>query len=541
MGIWDKLKGFFGNEPGEPPKPDPRTQPLPSPPGALFGQPATAGVSASTEVPTFRGDPYRIDILGLSQEEMRKRALKIDPLRTAWIGRTDTIPPQSDERTALIDRGLMLRGFLTKEQLDEIHAVGDGWLEHHEAVKLAEMEAHKIGKELIEQRKQEKVENKARRKREAEERKKRRVEEIARRKAEDIVYLGRGVSAGLSDRRADIEKLGAMHLPVLSSPADLARALGISVPRLRFLAFHSEAAERTHYAYFEVPKRSGGTRKLSAPLPSLKKAQLWILKNVLEPLAIESPAHGFVRGRSTVSNAAPHLGRDVIVNLDLEEFFPTITFRRVRGLFARLGYSPAVATLLGLLSTEPPREKVLYDGEPYWVAVGERRLPQGAPTSPAISNQIAKKLDRRLTGMATKLGWTYTRYADDLTFSAAAGKRGEIGRLMAKVRHVVQDEGFRLHRTKGRVQRRGRRQTVTGVVVNGTRPRVPREEVRRLRAILFEAKKTGLAAQNRDDHPHFEAHLRGKIAYVMMIDRPKGIALKAALDAVIDSARPISG
>src|SRR6185436_17792305 len=120
---------------------------------------------------------------------------------------------------------------------------------------------------------------------------------------------------------------------------------------------------------------------------------------------------GFVSGRSTVSNARAHLGRSLVVNLDLKDFFPSVTFPRVRGLFESVGYSPAAATILALLCTESPRMAVDHDGTRHWVAVAERALPQGACTSPAIANLVARKLDRRLAGAAKKLGWTYTRYA----------------------------------------------------------------------------------------------------------------------------------
>jgi retron-type reverse transcriptase len=171
------------------------------------------------------------------------------------------------------------------------------------------------------------------------------------------------------------------------------------------------------------------------------------------------------------------------------------------------------------------------EGRAYWVAVGPRALPQGAPTSPALSNQVARKLDQRLHGVCEKLGWTYTRYADDLTFSAPAGKREHIPWLLARVRHIAQDEGFAINPKKTRVQRAARRQEVTGVVVN-SKPSLAREELRRLRAILHAAKATGLAAQNREGHPDFEAWLRGKIAYVAMIDREKGQRLLAELNAL---------
>jgi RNA-directed DNA polymerase len=357
--------------------------------------------------------------------------------------------------------------------------------------------------------------------------------EIQRRKREDITYLGRGVSFGLSDRRSHVEKLKELGLPQLSSPADLAKALGLSVPSLRGLAFHAEATRTRHYVTFEVPKRSGGTRQLSAPLPRMKAAQAWILEHILEKLPTESPAHGFIAGRSTVTNARPHAGKPIVVNQDLVDFFPTITFGRVRGVFLRIGYSPAVATLLALLTTEAPRQEAKYAGTTYWVALGPRSLPQGACTSPALSNQIAVRLDRRLLGLANKRGFIYTRYADDLSFSGGVEMNEKLAPLLASVRHVVEEEGFSLHIAKGRVQRKGGRRTVTGIVVNEPHKlAVPREEIRKLRAILHNAKKTGLAAQNREGHPNFEAWLRGKIAYVSMIDRPRGEQLRAAFAAL---------
>lgn len=477
-------------------------------------------------------DPYaRPEILTLSAEELRARSLKIDPYKTAWIGRVDTIPPQSDERTALIDRGLILRGLLSEAQITEIHRVGDLWLRHHEASRLAASAAAKTADDAIRQLREEKARRKADKIRESAERKRRHAEGVARRKATDIIFLGRGVSSRLSDRRADIEKLGSLGLPVLATPKDVADAMRVTISDLRWLAFHSDAAERTHYVSFTIPKRSGGTRALSAPHERLARAQEWVLRNVLELLPTEAPAHGFVRGHSTVTNAAPHVKRDVVINLDLKDFFPTISFARVRGVLEKVGYSPAVATVLALLCTEAPRHVIEYDGKPYHVAIGPRALPQGACTSPAFSNQVARKLDRRLAGLCAKMGWTYTRYADDLTLSADEGHRGELPVLIAKVREIVEDEGFAVNPKKGRVQRKSGRQTVTGVVVN-ERLTVARDEFKRLRAILHQAKFTGLDAQNREGRPHFEQWLRGKIAYVTMVDAAKGAQLERAFAAV---------
>ena len=529
-----------GAPPAQVPVPVSRSAPPVAPPAPA------APIAPAIATPPAAPDPLDApDILALSPEEFRKRALKIKPYSTAWIGRVDTIPPQSDERTALIDRGLILRGKLTPAQITEIHRIGDMWLRHHEAVKLAEIDAQRTVEAWLQSKRDANAARKAEKKAESAVRHSARAEAVRHRRAEDIVFLGRGVSGGLADRRAHIEELGRRGLPLLASPADVAKALGLTVSRLRWLCFHAEAPTRTHYVYFEVPKKSGGMRLLAAPHDDLKAAQHWVLENILSKLPVTDSAHGFHPGRSTVTNAQQHVGRDVVVNCDLSDFFPSITFPRVRGVFEAVGYSPAAATVLALLCTESPRARVVNDGVTHWVAVSQRALPQGAPTSPALSNQVARKLDQRLRGVCNKLGWAYTRYADDLTFSAGPDRSGaegetkkgqrdqrdQIGWLLARVHHLSRDEGFRLNSQKTRVQRAARRQEVTGIVVND-KTGVPREDVRRLRAILHGAKKTGLAAQNRANVAHFEAWLRGSIAYVSMVDREKGAKLLADLNAL---------
>ncbi|MFT3707795.1 MAG: reverse transcriptase family protein [Archangium sp.] len=471
---------------------------------------------------TYETNP---EILGLSAEELRKRAVKMNPFATPWIGRVDTIPPQSDERTALIDRGLMLRGLLSVEQLAEIHRVGDLWLKFSEADRLAEAMALRTADEAIAKTREEKAKKRAEKKKLAEAKEAARVAAVAKRKAEDIIFLGRGVSSGLADRRANLEALEKLGLPQWLSPADVAKGLGLSIPQLRWLSFHAEATAKPHYAYFEIPRRSGGTRLLSAPHAKLKAVQRKILDELLVKVPLEPEAHGFVKGRSIVTNALPHLGQGVVLNVDLKDFFPTVTFRRVRGLFQAIGFSPAVATVLGLLCTDAPRRQVEFDGKKLWVAVGERRLPQGAPTSPAIANLISRRLDRRLKGRLAKRGWTYTRYADDLSFSRKDFTRAELGFVHASIRHVIEDEGFALNPKKGRAQGKGARQEVTGVVVN-TKLNVGRDELRRLRAQLHQAKKKGaMPAEER-------RVLEGKIAFVSMINPLKGGQLKAALAAI---------
>ncbi|MEO1269430.1 MAG: reverse transcriptase domain-containing protein, partial [Myxococcota bacterium] len=276
-----------------------------------------------------------------------------------------------------------------------------------------------------------------------------RAQQWRERKKRELLYLGEQVSGGLSQVESDRAALEAAGLPLMARPADMARQMGVSVSELRFLAWNRSVSAISHYKRFTIPKRRGGRRLISAPMPRLKRAQRWILDHVLTPITVHEAAHGFRSGRSIVTNAAPHVGAAVVVNMDLRDFFPTLTFRRVRGAFGALGYSGSVATVLALLCTEPDTEQVQLDGNTWHVALGPRHLPQGAPTSPALTNIICRRLDRRLTGLAQELGFVYTRYADDLTFSKPVlGEQPVIGRLLGQAGHIIEDEGFVVHPDK---------------------------------------------------------------------------------------------
>jgi RNA-directed DNA polymerase len=354
------------------------------------------------------------------------------------------------------------------------------------------------------------------------------------RRASSIVHAGVGVSAGLHQHSGDPAKLAELGLPLVQTPAELAAAMKLSLPKLRWLTFHRRGATLVHYHRYEISKKTGGVRCISAPKPALAAAQRWVLEEILAKLPVAAVAHGFVPGRSILSNAQAHLGRAVVLNLDLRDFFPSITWRRVKGIFRRRGYSESVAVLLALLCTEPPRLPTELDGKLYYVALSERILPQGACTSPAITNLLCRRLDARLAGLASRHGYTYTRYADDLTFSG--DHTAAIGLLLRSVRSIVQAEGLTEHPRKTKIMRRSRRQEVTGVTVN-VAPGLARRELRQLRAILHNAatKPGGLAAQNRQHHPNFAAHLRGRIAFLHMLSPKKAQPLRAALQAILQN------
>lgn len=394
-----------------------------------------------------------------------------------------------------------------------------------EQTRLGNVEALK--KELLKRRL---LESKAR---QAETKARRERERVARAeawkvaKSRDIVFLGRGVSGGLSGRTSDETKLGAQGLPVHRTPEDVARAAGIPVPELRFLTFARTTSTLSHYQRFTLPKKSGGHRTISAPMPRLKKLQRWLLDTVLAKVALHEAAHGFRADRSIVSNARPHVGAKVVVNLDLESFFPTVTFPRIRGVFRSLGYSEAVATVFALIASEPDTFKVELDGRTFEVAQGPRRLPQGAPTSPAITNVLCRRLDRRLFHAAKKLGFVYSRYADDLSFSSAdpvVAKRA--GQLLKQVRFIVGEEGFVPHPAKTRVFHRGRQQEVTGLVVND-KVGVERETLRKFRALLHGIDKSGPAGKTWGSSSDVFASAKGFASYVAMVDPDKGRALLA--------------
>lgn len=335
------------------------------------------------------------------------------------------------------------------------------------------------------------------------------------------------------------DRLARHGLPMLASPTALATAMGIPVRELRFLATHREVSRSTHYQRFTVPKKTGGERLISAPMPRLKRAQYWVLDNILAKVPVHEAAHGFLPGHSIVGNARPHTGQDVVVNLDLQDFFPSVTYPRIKGVFRQLGYGEGVATVLALLCSEARADALVIDGERVHIAgpAKARVLPQGAPTSPQLTNVLCRTLDRRLAALAGKLGFAYTRYADDLSFSASGDAAERVGELLRRVRWIVQDEGFTPHPTKQAVMRRGRRQTVTGLVVNDAAPSVSRTQRRRLRAALHRAQAQGLAQATNPmqsgQQPVTRAQLIGWAQFVHQVRPAQGQPLLAQAMALL--------
>ena len=327
-------------------------------------------------------------------------------------------------------------------------------------------------------------------------------------------------------------------VPVLHTPAELAGFLELTPAELDWYADVHGLQRRApdlrlhHYRYRWLTRAGGRPRLLETPRPRLRALQRRLLAEVLAPIPVSTAAHGFEPGRSALTGARPHVGADVLISLDLAAFFASVAAHRVHGLFRSAGYPEPVAWLLTGLATTATPVPVL-SGAPAGLrtALAVPHLPQGAPSSPALANRVAARLDRRLAGLAGTLDAAYTRYADDLTISGGPALARSVGRVLDGVGRIVAEEGFRLQPAKTRVQRSGGRQTVTGIVVN-TLPNVRRDQYDALKALLHNAAVHGPASQNRSGHPDFRAHLTGRVAWVAAVHPARGARLRAVLDRI---------
>ncbi|HVI04340.1 MAG TPA: reverse transcriptase domain-containing protein [Enhygromyxa sp.] len=322
------------------------------------------------------------------------------------------------------------------------------------------------------------------------------------------------------------------QLPELRNVDELARWLGYDDAAALRPLMRPGSQTGAPYVDFEVPKQRGGMRTISAPRAPLRAIQRTIYSNILAKVPVHEAAHGFVPGRSTVTNATPHLGARLLLKTDIREFFPTIHYWRVRGMFVSFGYDERVAGALASLCTRRP----VVDRAGERVVVWPGLVPQGAPTSPAIANLVCLRLDARLSGLAEKIGARYTRYADDLSFSfhdPDSVERLDVGRTFWWVDQILQQEGFAEHAGKRQVLRPSRRQLVTGIVVN-EKLTVPREARRQFRALLHNCRAHRVDSQARG-RADFADYLRGYAAYVQMVQPDLGARWVAEVEQLVAS------
>lgn len=334
------------------------------------------------------------------------------------------------------------------------------------------------------------------------------------------------------------------EIPELSTPAALAKWLGLPKRHLEWFAdaegYRASATEEStrHYFHTWIPKQAGPPRLIEAPKPLLKGVQRKILREILDQVPAHDCAHGFRRRRSCITAAQLHAGEDIVITMDLKDFFPSIAIRSVHGLFRSLGYPWAVARLLaGLCDTATPAwvfdlvaPDNRHDAQTRHL-FQQRHLPQGAPTSPALANLCARRMDSRLAGLARRLEARYTRYGDDLAFSGDRDFARRATRFTRAVTAICASEGLPVNHRKTRIMRQGDCQRLTGLVVN-RHVNVSRAGYDRLKATLWNCLRHGPAKQNRDNHTDFRAHLDGKITWVENVNPHRGYRLRLLFQQV---------
>ncbi len=364
----------------------------------------------------------------------------------------------------------------------------------------------------------ESIARRAERKAERERQKQLKTEAWQKKKAENILFIGRGYSNLLHKKENDVQKLQQNGLPVLETDRDVAELLGIDYSTLRYLAYHRDVVTFDNYYRFDIPKKSGGTRHIAAPKTQLKTAQRQILEKILEKIEVSDAAHGFIKSKSVLTGAKVHnTSPDLLINIDLKDFFPTITFERVRGMYQYLGYSGYIASILAMICTYCERMAVEIKDETKYIKTSDRILPQGSPASPMITNIICKRMDKRINGLCQKLGITYTRYADDMSFSYSGDlKNLAIVSFLKSIKNIVEQEGFHMNEEKTHILRKHKRQYITGIVINNEQIGVTKKWIKILRASIHNAEKKKSAGEAVPKQTKQE--IAGKLAWLKSVN-----------------------
>lgn len=344
-----------------------------------------------------------------------------------------------------------------------------------------------IAREIME----ESIKRRKERKEQRELEKQRKSENWKKLKSENILFIGKGYSKALQDKETDEAKLNLKNLPIIKDDKDLAKFLDIEYKELRFLVYHRDVVTNDHYYRYQIPKKKGGFRNIAAPKTILKNAQRKILEDILYRIPVSGDSHGFIKGKSIVTGAKEHnTSPDLLINIDLKDFFPSISFERIRGLYKSFGYSGYIASLLAMLCTYCERMEIEIKGEKKYVKTTDRILPQGSPASPMITNIICIKLDSRLSSLSKKYGFTYSRYADDISFSYKGDTSSiNYSRFLGLVSKIVKEEGFIINKEKTKFLRKHNSQRVTGIVVNNDEIGVPKKWIKTLRATIHNGNK----------------------------------------------------
>lgn len=337
------------------------------------------------------------------------------------------------------------------------------------------------------------------------------------------------------------------HVPAIVYPSELADRLGLTEDELDWFADLRTSTRLTshnkihHYRYRWVSKRFDSARLIEAPKYRLKRIQRLILEEILNQVHPHDAAHAYRAGRSIRTFAAPHVGGRALLKMDLRDFFPSIRFAAIVAIYSTIGYPEPIARLLAGICTNvtpkdvwnnpsnPLRHSSL--GESAFRIYTQSHLPQGAPTSPALANLRAYRLDVRLALLAKAAGVEYTRYADDLAFSGNDTFARRARRFAAHAAAIALEEGFFVNHHKTRLMLQSERIRIAGVVVN-EKLNVPRDDFDRLKATLHNCVRRGPEAERRGFAGDFRASLQGRISHVASIHPARGEKLKSLFDQI---------
>ncbi len=261
------------------------------------------------------------------------------------------------------------------------------------------------------------------------------------------------------------------------------------------LLFRMSKCNNNFYKIFKIPKANGGFRTIYCPSKEMKAIQAWILRNILDQIDVSDSATGFRKDRNILENAKCHQYNQFLLCLDVEDFFPSITYDKVYMVFKTIGYNLHVSHILTSLCT------------------CEGKLPQGAVTSPALSNIVCLRLDHRISGYVGRHNVTYTRYADDITLSSLSRRRLSI--IKNVVIKILSDEGFRLNDNKTRFLGPCRQRRVTGLIISDKSLGIGRKKKRILRAKIHRLLTAGLS---KDEETSLMHHIKGWFAHLNSVD-----------------------
>lgn len=304
-------------------------------------------------------------------------------------------------------------------------------------------------------------------------------------------------------------KLIGNKVPVIFDKEHLSLLMGINITTLNYYIINTDE----FYNEVRIPKKNGMYRNISMPSYNLKKIQRWILDNILYNVEVHKSATGFIREKSIVDNAKYHVKKDVVVNIDIKDFFPSIDFNKVFYMFYNLGYTKELCYALSKLVT--------YTGV----------LPQGAPSSPYIANIIMKNIDLRLDSFSKKINSDYTRYADDITIS---GSRNVVSQIPFVIR-IIENEGFKINADKLKIQYRRSRQEVTGIVVND-KLSIKKEFKQNLRQHIYYCKRFGVYEHlkyiGEEGRFFYKEYLYGHAYFIKMVEPKCGEMFIRELDSI---------